>query len=85
MSKKKAKKPSKEETEWLASGFAMLFLLRAVHQRSDLAGNETDEEWRAIAVKVTTESSGGGFVLPGTRVDVVCTTRTVNLSRRAAH
>ena len=30
---------------------------------------------RAIAVKVTAESVAGGFVLPGTRVDVVCTTR----------
>jgi pilus assembly protein CpaB len=30
---------------------------------------------RAIAIKVTAESSISGFVLPGSRVDVVCTTR----------
>ncbi|MFO0876065.1 MAG: Flp pilus assembly protein CpaB [Gemmataceae bacterium] len=30
---------------------------------------------RAVAIKVTAESLAGGFVLPGTRVDVICTTR----------
>lgn len=30
---------------------------------------------RAIAIKVSAESLAGGFVLPGTRVDVICTTR----------
>lgn len=30
---------------------------------------------RAVAIKVTPESVVSGFVLPGTRVDVVCTTR----------
>ncbi len=30
---------------------------------------------RAVAVKVNAESLAGGFVLPGTRVDVICTTR----------
>jgi pilus assembly protein CpaB len=30
---------------------------------------------RLIAVKVNPESLAGGFVLPGTRVDVICTTR----------
>ncbi len=30
---------------------------------------------RAVAIKVTTESIVGGFVLPGSRVDVICTTR----------
>ncbi|MFO0846195.1 MAG: Flp pilus assembly protein CpaB [Gemmataceae bacterium] len=30
---------------------------------------------RAVAIKVTTEGIVGGFVLPGSRVDVICTTR----------
>jgi len=30
---------------------------------------------RAIAIKVNAESVVAGFVLPGTRVDVICTTR----------
>lgn len=33
---------------------------------------------RAIAVKVNAESGTAGFVLPGTRVDVVCTTRNAD-------
>lgn len=33
---------------------------------------------RAVAIKVTAESLAGGFVLPGTRVDVVCTSRGNN-------
>ncbi len=37
---------------------------------------------RAIAIKVTTESLVAGFVLPGTRVDVVCTTRGGNSAAR---
>jgi pilus assembly protein CpaB len=37
---------------------------------------------RAIAIKVTAESLVAGFVLPGTRVDVVCTTRGTDSSAR---
>jgi pilus assembly protein CpaB len=37
---------------------------------------------RAIAIKVTQESLVGGFVLPSTRVDVMCTTRGTDASAR---
>jgi Flp pilus assembly protein CpaB len=37
---------------------------------------------RAVSIKVTTESTVSGFVLPGTRVDVICTTRGNNASAR---
>jgi pilus assembly protein CpaB len=37
---------------------------------------------RAIAIKVTAESLVGGFVLPNTRVDVMCTTRGQDASAR---
>jgi pilus assembly protein CpaB len=37
---------------------------------------------RAIAIRVTAESLVAGFVLPGTRVDVVCTTRGNDSSAR---
>jgi pilus assembly protein CpaB len=37
---------------------------------------------RAIAIKVSAESLVGGFVLPSTRVDVICTTRGNDASSR---
>jgi Flp pilus assembly protein CpaB len=37
---------------------------------------------RAVAIKVTTEGIVGGFVLPGTRVDVICTTRGAEASSK---
>lgn len=43
-------------------------------EQSDLA-TQLQPGQRAIAIKVTTESLVGGFVLPGSRVDVVHTTR----------
>lgn len=43
-------------------------------EQADLA-TQLQPGQRAIAIKVTTESLVGGFVLPGSRVDVVHTTR----------
>ena len=37
---------------------------------------------RAVAIKVTAESSISGFVLPGSRVDVLCTTRGAEASTK---
>jgi pilus assembly protein CpaB len=37
---------------------------------------------RAVAIKVTTEGIVGGFVLPGSRVDVLCTTRGAEASSK---
>ena len=51
-------------------------------EQAGLVAQMKDGE-RAVAFKVNAESLAGGFVLPGSRVDVICTTRGNDASTRA--
>jgi pilus assembly protein CpaB len=47
---------------------------RLMETNANLLSNKLAPGFRAVAVKVTAESTAGGFILPGDRVDVIRTT-----------